>query len=59
MIAEADAHHDEGLAGVLPRGLPERGHAVGDRLDAGDRGAAGGEGVEHAEEPGAVEERVG
>ena len=31
-------------------GLPERGHAVGDRLDAGDRGAAGGEGVQHDEE---------
>ena len=44
---------------LLPGGLLERRHAVGDRLDAGDRRAAGGEGVEHAEEPGAVEERVG
>ena len=59
MIAEAGAHDHERLAGVLPRRLPERGHAVGDGLDAGDRGAAGGEGVQHARRaPAPVEEPV-
>ena len=43
--AEADAHDHERLAGVLPRRLPEGGHAVGDGLDAGDGRAAGGEGL--------------
>ena len=39
-------------------GSLERGHAVGDGLDAGDRGAAGRERVEHAEDPGAVEQAL-
>ena len=53
------------VAGVLPLRLLERGHAVGDRLDAGDRGAAGGERVQHhverraEEQPGARVCRTG
>ena len=54
--AEADAHHDEGLPGVLPGRLLERGHAVRDRLDTGDGGATGRERVEHSEDPRAVEQ---
>ena len=38
------------LAGVAPRRLLERRDAVGDGLDAGDRGAAGGERVQHDEQ---------
>ena len=57
-MPEPDAHDHEGLAGVLPGRLLERGDAVGDGLHAGDGGAAGGERVEHAEDPGAVEEHV-
>ena len=57
--AEPDAHDHEGLPGVLPRRLLERGDAVGDRLDAGDRGAAGGERLGEHVGGGAVEEPVG
>ena len=49
MTPRQRAHDHEGRAGVLPLRLLERGHAVGDRLDAGHGGAAGGEGVEEQE----------
>ena len=46
------------LPGVAPGGLLERRHAVGDGLDAGDRGAARGEGVQHDEQRGAHQQPV-
>ena len=45
--AEQHAHDGERLAGVLPLDRLERGHAVGDGLDAGHGRATRGEGVEH------------
>ncbi len=56
---QTGAHDHERLPGVLPGRLLERRHPVRDRLDPGDRRAARGKGVQHAEQPGAVEERVG
>jgi hypothetical protein len=47
--AEQRAHDDEGLAGVLPCRLAERGDAVRDRLDTGDGSASGSERLEHHE----------
>ena len=47
--AEQAGHDHQRLAGVLPLDGLEGGHAVGDGLDAGHGGAAGGEGVQEQE----------
>ena len=46
------AHEGQGGRGVLGLRLAEGGDAVGDRLDAGERGAAGGEGPQQQEDQG-------
>ena len=55
--AQQGAHVDQGVAGVLPRRRPERGHTVADRLDAGHGCAAGAEGLQEDQQTGAHEDR--
>ena len=57
--AEQRSHDHERLAGVLPCGLAERRNAVRDRLDAGHRGAARRERVQHERDRSAHEEEIG
>ena len=45
IVIAISAEQQQGGGGVAALGLAERGHAVGDRLDAGQRRAAGGEGA--------------